>query len=98
VISFKGIPFAASPVGKLRWRAPQPVKPWRGVRNEAPFGPACVQTDDVPQSEDCLTINAWRPAAHSAAPLPVMVWIYGGALVHGRAAMSWPGKASSSPA
>ena len=54
---------------------PQPVKPWTGVLDASAFGPACMQTDDVPKSEDCLTLNVWRPAAASDAPLPVMVWI-----------------------
>src|ERR1700759_90262 len=74
VISFKGIPYAQPPVGALRWRAPQPVTPWQTVRDAAGFGPGCMQTDYVQRSEDCLTLNVWRPAA-SSAPLPVMVWI-----------------------
>ena len=86
VISFKGIPYAAPPIGELRWRVPQPVKAWQGVLPADKFGPACMQADDVPKSEDCLTLNVWRPAA-AAGPLPVMVWIYGGALVHGRTSM-----------
>jgi para-nitrobenzyl esterase len=86
MISFKGIPYAAPPVGALRWRAPQPAKPWPGVLAADKFGPACMQTDNVPKSEDCLTLNVWRPAA-AAGPLPVMVWIYGGALVHGRTSL-----------
>jgi len=53
------------------------------VREADKFGPECMQPDDVPKSEDCLTLNVWRPATASAAPLSVMVWIYGGALVHG---------------
>ena len=86
VISFKSIPYAAPPVGDLRWRMPQPVKPWQGVLPADKFGPACMQADDVPQSEDCLTLNVWRPTG-STGPLPVMVWIYGGALVHGRTSL-----------
>jgi para-nitrobenzyl esterase len=86
VISFKGIPYAAPPVGDLRWRAPQPVKHWRDVRDASKFGPECPQTDNVPKSEDCLTLNVWRPAA-TTGPLPVMVWIYGGALVHGQTSL-----------
>ena len=86
VISFKGIPYAAPPVGALRWRMPQPAKPWPDVLAADKFGPACMQTDDVPKSEDCLTLNVWRPAG-AAGPLPVMVWIYGGALVHGRTSL-----------
>ena len=83
VIAFKGIPYAEAPVGQLRWRAPRPVQPWSGVRDAAAFGPSCRQANDAPQSEDCLTLNVWRPAAPSPVPLPVMVWIYGGALVTG---------------
>jgi para-nitrobenzyl esterase len=92
VVSFKGIPYAEPPVGPLRWRMPQPVKPWEGVRETTNFGPSCMQTDDVPKSEDCLTLNVWRPAADSATPLPVMVWIHGGALVHGGTSI-YPGGA-----
>ncbi len=83
VISFKGIPYAAPPVGDLRWRIPQPAKPWEGVRDAGKFGPACMQTDDLPKSEDCLTLNVWRPAMESRELYPVMVWIYGGGLVRG---------------
>ena len=72
VISWKGIPYAAPPVGDLRWRVPQPVKPWQGMLSAAKFGPSCMQADNVPKSEDCLTLNVWRPAAPSTAPLPVM--------------------------
>lgn len=92
VISFKGIPYAAPPIGELRWRVPQPVKPWEGVREASKFGPACMQTDDLPKSEDCLTNNVWRPAEVSREPYPVMVWIYGGALVRGNTAL-YPGDA-----
>jgi para-nitrobenzyl esterase len=87
VSSFKGIPYAAPPVGALRWRVPQPAKSWPGVLAADKFGPACMQPDDVPKSEDCLTLNVWRPAGQPFGKLPVMVWIYGGALVHGRTAM-----------
>lgn len=86
-IGFKGIPYAAPPVGDLRWRVPQPVKPWSGVLAAEKFGPECMQTDEVPKSEDCLTLNVWRPAANSNQPLPVMVWIYGGALAHGQTSL-----------
>ena len=92
VRTFKGIPFAAPPVGPLRWRAPQPVSSWTGVRKAVDYGPRCMQGsiysdmifhDDGP-SEDCLYLNLWMPeAAVSGKPpeqvrLPVMVWIYGG--------------------
>ena len=77
VISWKGIPYAAPPVGDLRWRGPQPVRPWTGVKDASRFGPACMQTDNVAKSEDCLTLNVWRPAQSPARPLPVMVWMQG---------------------
>ena len=92
VIAFKGIPFAAAPVGALRWRAPQPPASWRGVRDATRYGADCMQkpfpSDAAPlgtaPAEDCLYANVWRPA-RSAAPLPVMVWIYGGGFVNGGA-------------
>jgi para-nitrobenzyl esterase len=91
VLSFKGIPFAAPPVGDLRWRAPQPVKPWTGVRPATAYGHDCAQLPfpgdaaplGTPPDEDCLVLNVWRPAERPAAPLPVMVWIYGGGFVNG---------------
>ncbi|MCB2108402.1 MAG: carboxylesterase family protein [Rhodobacteraceae bacterium] len=94
VQSFKGIPFAAPPVGKLRWRAPQPPAKWDGTRKADDFGPVCWQEprneDDpiaaMPMSEDCLSLNIYRPA-QSAAKLPVMVWIYGGGLTAGASAL-----------
>ena len=82
--SFKGIPYAAPPVGAFRWRAPQAPHRWRGIRDAAAFGPTCTQPDfgqqrTVPQSEDCLTLNVWKPAnLRTGARLPVMVWIHGG--------------------
>src|SRR5580704_19074688 len=86
VRTFKGIPFAAPPVGELRWKAPQPVIPWRGVRNASEFGARCMQGNiysdmifhDAGPSEDCLHLNLWMPADPLSAKLPVMVWIYGG--------------------
>ncbi|HTP32877.1 MAG TPA: carboxylesterase family protein, partial [Candidatus Acidoferrales bacterium] len=95
VVSFKGIPFAAPPVGDLRWRPPQPLVPWTGVRQAVEFGADCMQGRFGPApapgapavrmpSEDCLYVNVWRPAsAASGAKLPVMVWIYGGGFVGG---------------
>lgn len=89
---FAGIPFAAPPVGPLRWRAPQPVAPWPQVRSAQGFGPDCMQepfpSDAAPlgvkPSEDCLYINVWRPAgAPTDKPTPVMVWIYGGGFLNG---------------
>src|SRR5437870_13002227 len=87
VASFKGIPFAAPPVGELRWRPPQPVAKWTSVRQASDFGADCMQgrfgpppAAGVPAprvaSEDCLYLNVWRPADQQARNLPVMVWIY----------------------
>ena len=84
IVSFKGIPYAAPPVGSLRWRPPQPVRPWEGVRRADRFGPSCMQAELTDVSEDCLSINVWRPAA-PAEKLPVLVWIHGGGLVRGGA-------------
>jgi para-nitrobenzyl esterase len=92
VSSFKGIPFAAPPVGEYRWRPPQPVTPWEGVRDATEFGPSCAQggfraapgTIAQGSSEDCLYLNVWAPAsARSGAKLPVMVWIHGGGFTGG---------------
>jgi len=82
--SFKGIPFAAPPVGDLRWRAPQPAAAWQGTRDASHYGDACVQpvfdpARAFPMSEDCLTLNVWAPAAaRKGRALPVMLWIHGG--------------------
>src|ERR1700722_6889745 len=80
---FKGIPFAAPPVGNLRWKVPQPVAHWDGVRKADAFGPRCMQNVPgagaaQPVSEDCLYLNVWTPAKSAGDKLPVMVWIYGG--------------------
>lgn len=95
VASYKGIPFASPPVGDLRWRPPQPVAAWTGVRQAADFGADCMQGRFGPPpaagapapraaSEDCLYLNVWAPAsAARGAKLPVMVWIYGGGFVGG---------------
>jgi len=81
---FKGIPYAAPPVGELRWKPPQPAAPWPGVRQATEFGAACMQTGKIPKlSEDCLTLNIWTPAKDGKAKLPVMFWIHGGAFVTG---------------
>ena len=89
---FKGIPFAAPPVGDLRWREPQSQAPWTGVRKATTFAPACMQSGvsmpgETPPttSEDCLYLNIWTPA--SAKNLPVIVWIYGGGFFNGSASM-----------
>lgn len=86
VRAFKGIPFAAPPVGDLRWKPPQPASSWQGVRDAAQFSARCMQSGgadshvfrDRGASEDCLTLNVWTPAHAKQRKLPVMVWIYGG--------------------
>jgi len=90
---FRGIPFAAPPTHELRWRAPAPVRPWQGIRAAKSFGPACPQPkitiaggSDEPQSEDCLYLNIWTPVS-SPSPMPVMVWLHGGALLVGSGSM-----------
>jgi para-nitrobenzyl esterase len=75
---FRGIPFAAPPVGDLRWKEPQPVKKWEGILKADTFGPACPQPQDLRQSEDCLYLNIWTAAEYASDKLPVMVWIHGG--------------------
>ena len=93
---FKGIPFAAPPIGELRWRAPQPVAKWTGVHNADRFGGVCVQPKGVgrlnvsvdlpdapPASEDCLYLNVWTGARSQSERRPVMVWIFGGAYTEG---------------
>jgi para-nitrobenzyl esterase len=88
VNTFLGVPFAAPPVGKLRWRAPQAVAPWQGVKQARAFAPACAQTAPWvpnPKSEDCLYLNVWTP--DKARKLPVIVWIHGGGYFGGTAAM-----------
>jgi para-nitrobenzyl esterase len=88
---FKGVPYAAAPVGALRWRTPRPIRPWAGVLDASYFGPSCLQApfaqDSTPVaasfSEDCLTLNLWAPRA--GGPYPVMVWIHGGGFLNGGA-------------
>lgn len=97
---YKGVPFAAAPVGDLRWRPPVHVAPWTGTRKADAFAPACMQVGvsmpgETPPavSEDCLYLNIWTPAkatteaktAHES--LPVIVWIYGGGYINGSASM-----------
>ncbi|HEY3949158.1 carboxylesterase/lipase family protein [Phenylobacterium sp.] len=88
VTSFKDIPFAAPPVGDLRWRPPQPAKPWAGVRDATQLGPQCMQMrrvqGEINQSEDCLQLNVWTPANFKpGAKIPVMVFIHGGSFTGG---------------
>jgi para-nitrobenzyl esterase len=90
--AFKGIPFAAPPIGALRWRAPQPAARWDGVRKADQFGSRCMQgggPGGQPMSEDCLSVNVWTGARSSSERRPVMVWSYGGAFAGG--AGSLPG-------
>lgn len=97
VIRFLGIPYAAPPVDERRWAAPEAPPSWSGRREAKVYGPACVQAitpggfgpwtreyvAPAPVSEDCLTLNIWAPAKHGGKPLPVMVWIHGGAFMSG---------------
>ena len=89
--AYLGIPYAAPPVGPLRWKDPQPAAKWKDVRQATSFGNRCMQQDryddmvfrDPGESEDCLTLNVWVPAAKPKGKLPVMVWIYGGGFTGG---------------
>ncbi|HZV56984.1 MAG TPA: carboxylesterase family protein [Sphingobium sp.] len=96
ITAFKGIPFAAPPVGELRWKAPQPAANWSGVRDGGKYSKACMQapggnrvnpTTDMPDSpgvsEDCLYLNVWTGASKAGEKRPVMVWLYGGAYNEG---------------
>ena len=91
VRSFKGVPFAAPPVGDLRWKEPQPVSNWEGVRKAQQFGPNGMQTNifgdmnfrAAPMSEDCLYLNVWAPSRGGNKKFPVLVYFYGGGFVAG---------------
>jgi len=97
VTIFKGVPFAAPPVGELRWKAPQPVVPWKGIRKCSTNPPSAMQAKPVPfmmwtkefmapmepLSEDCLYLNVWTAAKKQSEKLPVIVWIHGGAFTGG---------------
>ncbi|MDP1738526.1 MAG: carboxylesterase family protein [Caulobacter sp.] len=94
VTAYLGVPYAAPPVGALRWRAPGPAPAWPGVRRADAFAPACPQTGvsmpgETPpkSSEDCLYLNVWTPAKRSGERLPVMVFIHGGGHTNGATAM-----------
>jgi para-nitrobenzyl esterase len=93
-VVYKGIPFAAPPVGDLRWRPPQHAASWTGTRKADAFAPACMQVGvsmpgETPPKvdEDCLYLNIWTPAKSTYQHLPVIVWIYGGGYINGSASM-----------
>ena len=98
VRAYKGLPFGAPPVGENRWRAPQPVEPWDGVRDASEYAAVCIQPggsvfgggrvniaamEGQPMGEDCLHLNVWTPAESASDQLPVMVYFYGGAFTEG---------------
>jgi para-nitrobenzyl esterase len=91
VLSFKGVPYAAPPVGALRWAAPAPSAPWHGIRSSVQYGTRCISAwksdpTPTPSSEDCLTLNVWTAAGKVTEKRPVMVWIHGGGFEFGTSA------------
>lgn len=101
VVAYLGIPFGAAPTGQGRWRAPQPVEPWTGVRKADRFGTSCMQNQAGSRlpwteefmtqgsiGEDCLFLNVWTAAATPGAKLPVMFWIYGGGFNEGSSSVA----------
>ncbi len=95
VTVFKGVPFAAPPVGALRWKPPAAPAKWTGVRKADKYGAACMQKgrgepgqggDQVEPNEDCLYLNVWTPAKSATDKLPVMVWFFGGGFTGGSSA------------
>src|ERR1700688_3327227 len=99
LVVYRGVPFAAPPIGPLRWRPPAPVTHWEGTRKADTFAPACMQEGvsmpgETPPavSEDCLYLNIWtpdlsNPPSRAGSHLSVMVWIYGGGFTNGSASM-----------
>jgi para-nitrobenzyl esterase len=98
VATFRGIPYAAPPIGDLRFRPPEPFANWRGTRDATEFGPIAPQAPsrlsrvmgdfDLPQSEDCLTLNIWASAL-AGPPAPVLFWLHGGAFTSGAGSLPW---------
>lgn len=99
IAKFLGVPYAAQPVGNLRWKAPKPPPTWSGIREATKYGPACPQAaspwlpemlgiQKMETNEGCLYLNVWTPNLRGAAKLPVMVWVHGGGNVEGAA--NWP--------
>ena len=96
---YKGVPFAAPPVGDLRWKGPKPAQPWQGVRSATKFSAVCYQTpypkmsiyyrEPEPMSEDCLYLNVWTAAKSNKERRPVMVWIHGGGLTRGSGSVAF---------
>jgi para-nitrobenzyl esterase len=99
VDAFKGIPYAAPPIGDLRWRPPQPPQPWSASRSAKDYGHSCPQrsppervlpsSQGATTSEDCLTLNVWTPTHRPPQPMPVMVWIHGGGNNSGTSAQTY---------